>query len=91
MNLAWNLAGAGLGAAVAVAVCTALIATVAPARVRPTVSGVGTALTGAAGVAAGIAAMAGQSVSVTWPGVLALSGVSWALDPLGGLFTRTAA
>jgi len=86
MNSAINTAGAGLGTAGALAVCTALVATAAPARVRPVVGSVGTALTGAAGVAAGIAAVAGQSMSVTLPGVLPLSGVSWTLDALGGLF-----
>jgi formate hydrogenlyase subunit 3/multisubunit Na+/H+ antiporter MnhD subunit len=47
---------------------------------------VGTALTGVAGVVSGVAALLGQSFSVTLPGVLPLSGVSLTLDALGGGF-----
>ncbi|HEX8866387.1 MAG TPA: proton-conducting transporter membrane subunit, partial [Lentzea sp.] len=55
-------------------------------RVRAWLVGLGTAVTGAAAVAAGVAALAGGSFSVVLPGVLPLSGVSLTLDPLGGLF-----
>jgi formate hydrogenlyase subunit 3/multisubunit Na+/H+ antiporter MnhD subunit len=81
-----NLAGSGLGAAVAVALLAALAAGVLPERFRPGAAGVGTALAGAAGLAAGIAAVSGQSFALDLPGLLPLSGVSFALDPLGGFF-----
>lgn len=81
-----NLAATGLGAAVAAGMVTALAALVAPARVRPAVVGVGTASTGVAGVVAGVAAVAGTPFSLWLPGLLPLSGVSLALDALGGVF-----
>jgi len=81
-----NLTGVGLGAAVVIGVCTALLGLVLPSRARPAAVGVGTALTGAAGVLAGAAALAGRSFTVALPGVLPLSGVEFALDALGGLF-----
>jgi hydrogenase-4 component B len=81
-----NLAAVGIGAAVIVAVLTALAAVIVPAWARPAVSGVGTALSGAAGAGAGVAAISGQSFSVVLPGLLPLSGVSITLDALGGLF-----
>ena len=81
-----NLTGVGLGAAVVIGVCTALLGLVLPSRARPGAVGVGTALTGAAGVLAGAAALAGRSFTVALPGVLPLSGVEFALDALGGLF-----
>ena len=87
MNLtALNLTGVGLGAAVVIGVCTALLGLVLPSRARPAAVGVGTALIGAAGVLAGAAALAGRSFTVALPGVLPLSGVEFALDALGGLF-----
>lgn len=43
------------------------------------------ALTGAAAVFAGAAALAGGSISLVLPGVLPLSGVALTLDPLGGV------
>jgi formate hydrogenlyase subunit 3/multisubunit Na+/H+ antiporter MnhD subunit len=81
-----NLAAAGLGVAVAVGVATALAALVAPARTRSAVVGAGTAVSGAAGVVAGIAAVSGVTFSVVLPGLLPLAGVSFTLDALGGLF-----
>jgi len=83
---ALNLTGVGLGAAVVIGVCTALLGLVLPSRARPAAVGVGTALIGAAGVLAGAAALAGRSFTVALPGVLPLSGVEFALDALGGLF-----
>jgi hydrogenase-4 component B len=77
-----NLAATGMAAAVAIGVLTALAAVAVPRRV----SGLGTALTGAAALAAGGAAVAGSSFSVVLPGLLPLSGASFSLDPLGGLF-----
>ncbi|NBH09762.1 proton-conducting transporter membrane subunit, partial [Amycolatopsis sp. SID8362] len=81
-----NFVEAGLAAAVAVGVFSAVLASVGPARVRPAVTGIGTAFTGAAGVAAGVAALTGQTFSLSLPAVLPLSGVSFTLDALGGLF-----
>lgn len=81
-----SLAAVGFGAAVVVGALTALAGVVAHAKVRSTVVGVGTALTGAAGAAGGVAAMTGQSFSVALPGLLPLSGVAITLDALGGLF-----
>ena len=46
----------------------------------------GTALAGAAGLAAGIAATAGQSFALARPGLLPLSGLSFTVDPLSGFF-----
>lgn len=77
---------AGFGVALLAGVLTAVVAAVVPGRARPVVSGVGTAVTGAAGLVAGAAAVAGRPFSVVLPGVLPLSGVSVALDALGGLF-----
>lgn len=81
-----NLAATFLLVAVTVGVLTAVAAAIVPIHVRPVVTGAGTACTGVAGLAAGVAALAGSSFSVALPGLLPLSGVSLALDPLGGLF-----
>jgi formate hydrogenlyase subunit 3/multisubunit Na+/H+ antiporter MnhD subunit len=77
----------GLAAAGTLAVATALVSLIVPRRWRAGVSGAGTALTGLAGAAAGVAAVAGhRSPVLSAPGVLPLSGVSLAVDPLGGWF-----
>jgi len=76
----------GLGAAGVVGVLSSLAAIVLPAAKRPAAVGAGTALTGAAGAVAGVAALAGDPVSVALPGLLPLFGVSLALDALGGVF-----
>jgi len=81
-----NLAGTGLATVGALTVLTALGALALPDRVRPAWTGVGGALTGAAAVLAGGAALAGQTVSVVLPWLLPLSGVEFTLDPLGGFF-----
>ncbi|MFD2420442.1 proton-conducting transporter transmembrane domain-containing protein [Amycolatopsis pigmentata] len=81
-----NLAATALGAAGAIGVASALVSVAVPRRTRSAVAGAGTALAGVAGLVAGIAALAGASFSVTWTGVLPLSGVSFTLDALGGLF-----
>lgn len=81
-----SLAAVGLGVAGAVGALAALAAVVSPVRPRPAVAGGATALVGAAGVLAGVAALAGDTVSVALPGLLPLSGVSLTLDALGGLF-----
>jgi formate hydrogenlyase subunit 3/multisubunit Na+/H+ antiporter MnhD subunit len=81
-----NVAQSGLGVAVALGVLTALLAVVVPVRTRAAVTGAGTAVTGAVGAATGIAAVLGQSFTLALPGLLPLSGVVLALDPLGGVF-----
>jgi len=81
-----NLVGPGLVAAV---VCGALAATaglVLPRRARPIATGVGTAAAGAAGLVAGLAAMAGAQWSTHLPAVLPLFGVRLAVDALSGVF-----
>ncbi|MBN9743556.1 hydrogenase 4 subunit B [Amycolatopsis sp. A1MSW2902] len=72
--------------AVAAGVLSAVAGAVVPVRARSAVVGAGTAIAGAAGVAAGGSALAGQSFSVALPAVLPLSGMSFTLDALGGLF-----
>jgi hydrogenase-4 component B len=81
-----NLAQWGLGAAVALGVLTSLVALVISARLRSAVTGIGTALTGLAGMVAGAAAVAGQTVAVAAPALLPLSGLSFTVDRLGGVF-----
>jgi hydrogenase-4 component B len=81
-----RLVEAGLGAAVAVGVLSALAGVITPARGRSALVGAGTAASGAAGVLTGVAALAGHGFSVTVPALLPLSGVAIAVDPLGGLF-----
>jgi formate hydrogenlyase subunit 3/multisubunit Na+/H+ antiporter MnhD subunit len=81
-----SVAAAGLGAAMALGVLTALAAVVVGPRSRPAVVGAGTALTGVAGAVAGVAAMAGGSFSVALPMALPLSGLSFTMDALGGVF-----
>ncbi|AHH98805.1 oxidoreductase [Kutzneria viridogrisea] len=81
-----NLAQSGLGTAVAVGLLSALAALLVPHRVRTAVVGTGTAVCGAAGVASGIGAIGGQTFSLTMPALLPLSGITVALDPLGGVF-----
>ncbi|MFJ8962715.1 proton-conducting transporter membrane subunit [Lentzea sp. NPDC102401] len=79
-----NLAATGLACAVAVGVLTALAALVVPARSAAV--GAGTVLTGVAAMVAGIAATGGVSFAMVAPALLPLSGVSFTLDALGGLF-----
>ena len=58
----------------------------APRRVRPRVVGVGIAVLGGAALTAGLAAVAGQTMTLTIPLALPLSGLIFQVDPLGGLF-----
>jgi hydrogenase-4 component B len=82
-----NLAACGLGAAAAIALVTAAAVLALPARRRPAVSGTGTALAGAAGLAAGGGAAAGgHSFALALPWLLPLSGASFAVGPLSGIF-----
>ncbi|MFD9894074.1 proton-conducting transporter membrane subunit [Amycolatopsis sp. NPDC059027] len=75
-----------LGVAGAFGVLSACAGLLVPRPARAAVVGTGTALTGAAGATAGASAVAGTSFSVSWQGILPLSGVSLTLDALGGLF-----
>ena len=82
MNLVgWALLGvvlsAGLGAVAAV---------IAGTRLRAVVAGVSTCSTGAFGVLAGVAALGGETWSVTVPQLLPLSEASLAVDALSGVF-----
>lgn len=81
-----NTAATALCVSAAVGALSAALALVVPRSLRPGIAGGGTAVVGVAAVIAGVAALAGQTFSVTWESVLPLSGVSFALDPLGGLF-----
>jgi hydrogenase-4 component B len=81
-----SLVGAGLavacgltGAAVVVTVCV-------PARLRPGLAAGSTALVGAAGFVAGVAALCGGTWTAHIGWLLPLSGVDLAVDPLGGWF-----
>jgi hypothetical protein len=56
-----SLSESGLGLAVAVAALAALAVLALPGRLRPLAAGGGTALVGAAGVTAGIAALSGPA------------------------------
>ncbi|TVT34732.1 hydrogenase 4 subunit B [Amycolatopsis rhizosphaerae] len=79
-------AAASFALAVALGALTSLSTVAASRRVRPVVGGLGTALAGAAGLASGIAVLSGQSFSVSWQGLLPLSGVAFTADPLAALF-----
>jgi len=83
----WGLTWPALAGAGTLALITALFSLAVPRRWRAVVSGAGTALTGLAGAAAGVAAVTGhRSPTLSVPGVLPLSGVTLAVDPLGGWF-----
>jgi hydrogenase-4 component B len=81
-----NSMGSGLGLAVAVASLAALAVLVLPERLRPRAAGAGTALAGAAGLAAGLAALSGRAFTIALPGLLPLSGLEFAADRLSGFF-----
>ncbi|WIV60878.1 proton-conducting transporter transmembrane domain-containing protein [Amycolatopsis nalaikhensis] len=81
-----NVAAVGFAVATAAGMLSAVTALVVPQRVRSAVVGAGMAFTGLAGVTAGTAALAGQSFSLALPAFLPLSGVSFTMDALGGLF-----
>jgi formate hydrogenlyase subunit 3/multisubunit Na+/H+ antiporter MnhD subunit len=81
-----NLVQYGLAASAAVGAATCIAVLAVPSRPRPAVTGAGTALAGAAGAVAGVAAVCGQGFAVSLPWLLPLSGVQLAVDPLGGVF-----
>ncbi|WP_026413281.1 proton-conducting transporter membrane subunit [Actinomadura oligospora] len=80
----------GSSAPFVVALAAGLLGAVAgialPRRVRPLGAGVCTAVSGAAGVVAGVAAFAGHPWSAWLPDVVPLAGTRLAVDGLGGLF-----
>jgi formate hydrogenlyase subunit 3/multisubunit Na+/H+ antiporter MnhD subunit len=81
-----NLAAPTFGLALALLVAAMTAALVVPPARRLAAVGLGTALSGAAAVLAGVAAMAGQSFALAVPAVLPLTGIRVAIDPLGGFF-----
>ncbi|HWM07406.1 MAG TPA: proton-conducting transporter membrane subunit, partial [Actinophytocola sp.] len=86
-----SVAATFLFAAVIIGVLSA-VAAVLPSWVtsgavaRSAVAGAGTALTGVAGVVAGIAALTGDPYVMELPGLLPLTGFTIAIDALGGVF-----
>ena len=81
-----NLVATAIVGAMVVAVATAIAALLVPRPARSAVVGAGTALCGAAGMAAGIAALAGQGWSAAVAGLLPLAGVVLTVDTLSGVF-----
>ncbi len=77
---------AGLLTAVTFGLLGALAGLLVARPARSALVGAGIAVSGAGAVVAGIAAMTGQVAAFAAPDVLPLSGVVFALDPLGGAF-----
>jgi formate hydrogenlyase subunit 3/multisubunit Na+/H+ antiporter MnhD subunit len=75
-----------LVAAIVAGLAGFVAALVVPRAVRPAVTGVSVAATGALGAASGVAAMAGSTWSARLPWLLPLTGVELAVDALGGVF-----
>ncbi|MFJ2577943.1 proton-conducting transporter membrane subunit [Kitasatospora aureofaciens] len=75
-----------LAAASALAAAGTAAGLVLPERARPAAVGACTAGVGAAGLAAGVAALGGQRWSASLPDLLPLAGVHLAVDALSGLF-----
>ena len=84
------LAQVAFASAVAAGAVSAVAALLASRPLRPRVVGVGTALTGALGATSGVGTVLGQSWTADLPGVLPLSGVVLAADPLGAVFLAVA-
>ena len=82
-----NIVATAIVGTMVVAVATATAALLVPRPARSAVVGAGTALCGAAGMAAGIAALAGQVWSAAVAGLLPLAGVVLTVDTLSGVFT----
>ena len=81
-----NAIGWALAVACGLAGLGALAALTVPARVRVAMVGACTAGTGVAGLAAGVAVLAGSRFVADLPGLLPLAGVRLEVDPLGGWF-----
>ncbi|MGH3758009.1 proton-conducting transporter membrane subunit [Actinophytocola sp.] len=90
MNSVVSLAATFLAVAAISGVLAALAGSLPDYVLRPelraAVSGFGTAVTGLAGVVAGIAAMTGEPYDASVPGLLPLSGLTIELDALSGPF-----
>ncbi|MFH8621689.1 proton-conducting transporter membrane subunit [Streptomyces vietnamensis] len=85
-----NAVAAGLGAAAGFGALGATAGAVLPPRPRLPVAGLCTVGVGAAGCAAGAAALGGAGWSVRLPGLLPLAGTVWSVDALSGLFMTVA-
>ena len=81
-----NVIASALAVACGLAGLGVLAAVVSPVRARPALVGVATAGIGVAGLVAGIAALRGDVFEARLPALLPLSGVSIAVDALGGWF-----
>jgi hydrogenase-4 component B len=81
-----NLVGPGVTVVVVGAVLAAASGALAPPRHRPLLVGLLTCLVGVGGLVAGVAALAGQTWSMTDTHVLPLSAAMLAVDPLSGAF-----
>ena len=86
MNVAATFLAAAAVLGVLAAIAGALPDYVLKPNLRASAAGFGTALTGAAGVVAGIAAMTGDAYTASVPGLLPLSGVTLSIDALSGPF-----
>ena len=85
-----NTVGAALAAAVGFAAVAAAAGMWLPLRARVPVAGACTAALGAAGLAAGVAALGGRTWSADLPDLLPLAGVHLAVDALSGVFMAVA-
>lgn len=85
-----NVIGAALAAAVGLAGAGVAAGAFASERGRAAVVGVCTAVLGASGVVAGVAALGGERWSAELAGLLPLAGVHLAVDALSGLFMAVA-
>lgn len=81
-----TVVGSGLAGAGVLGVAAVGAALVLPRSGRPLVVGALTCVAGVLGAVVGVAAMLGQTWSAQLPGLLPLSGVVLAMDPLGGVF-----
>jgi len=81
-----NLVAGGLAVACGAGLAAAAAGLVAPARWRAAAVGVLTAVAGAGGALAGVAALTGQTYGLRVPHVLPLSEAVLAVDALGGVF-----
>jgi formate hydrogenlyase subunit 3/multisubunit Na+/H+ antiporter MnhD subunit len=86
MNVAATFLAAAAVLGMLAAIAGALPDYVLKPHLRAAVAGFGTALAGAAGAVAGIAAMTGDAYTADVPGLLPLSGVTISIDALSGPF-----
>lgn len=77
---------AGLIGALVAGCSSALAGLLVPRPARAAVVGAGLTVVGIAGLTAGVAALAGQTLTVAAPDLLPLSGLLFTVDPLAGLF-----